>query len=288
MISIDTNPRLLTPGSELSAVYKSYLLDRPWSGRPHKVTSTRINSRINLLLTRYQSEKYMKYLVFLPALILILTSASCSKAVTYRPDNISPVKQQVVDFSGDWEKNYQRSDNFEIVFKDYVATIQRLIKELQENRTRNSSLNVDSGITFSRDSIIGLAKFTEEVTRMPLLHIEQDKTSVKIDRKDDFALYCEFFDKQFSSVKNPYGTENCTWSRGQLFIQITLENGLNIVHQVTLSPDARELNITTTISSREATLPITVSNYYYRYTAPKDDYSCIQTLTRKNVCKKAR
>ena len=229
-----------------------------------------------------------KNLVFLPVLILLVTSVSCNKTVNYRSDSIGPV-QQVVDLSGDWEKNYQRSDYFETEIKNYVLRIQNQIKELQENKKRNPSFsNVDSAITVSRESILGLARFTEEITRMPLLHIVQDKTSVQIDRENDFTLSCEFFDSQFSSKKNPYGTENCSWNRGQLFIQINLENGLNIFHQITLAPDAQELNLTTTIVSREATVPLTISNYYNRYTAPKDDYNCIQTLTRNDVCKKVK
>ena len=230
----------------------------------------------------------MKHLILPPLLLLILTCASCNEVDSYRPDNIAPVQQPVADFSGDWEKNYQRSDNFETEFEEYVANIRRMLEALQEDRKRNPSFNSDTGFTVSRESVIGLAKFTEEITRMPLLHIEQNKTSIKIDRKDDFALYCEFFNSQFSTTKNPYGSENCTWSRGQLFIQINLVNGLNIVHQVTMSADARKLNITTTISSREATIPLTISNYYDRYTPPDNDFNCIQTLTRKNVCSKAK
>jgi len=219
-------------------------------------------------------------------LILIATSASCQKTVDYRLDSIGPV-QPVADFSGDWGKNYQLSDNFETEFKNYVANIQRQIAALQD-RHRKPTFNVDNAIMVSRESIIGLAQFTEEITRMPLLHIVQDKSSVKIDREDDYSLQCKFFDKLFTSKENPYGTENCTWNRGQLFIQINLQNGLSIVHQVTLAPDAQQLNITTTIASREATVPLTISNYYDRYSSPEDDYKCVQTLSRNNVCKKAR
>jgi len=220
-------------------------------------------------------------------LILIVTSVSCTTTGNSRLDSTGPARQ-VADFSGDWEKNYQRSDSFEIVFKNYILNIQSQINALQEDRNRNSSINADSAIRFSRESISGLAQFTEEITRMPLLHIVQDKTRVKINQKDDFALQCKFFEEQVSSKKNPYGIENCSWNRGQLFIQINLQNGLSIFHQVTLAPDAQELNITTTIVSREATFPLTVSNYYRRYTPPENDFNCIQTLTRNDVCKKLK
>lgn len=257
------------------------------------MTDTMNKPGIKPILHRRQKEKYVKNLLFLPVLILIATSASCYKIDDYKPDSIISPGQavnssQLVDLSGDWEKNYQRSDDFETEFKNYVFEIQRQIKELEENRKRNPSFNVDNAITVSRQSIIGLAKFTEEITRMPVLHIVQDKTSVKINRENDFTLDCKFFNKQFSSLKTPYGTENCTWSRGQLFIRINLENGLTIVHQVTLSHDAQELNITTTTASREATVPLIISNYYNRYTQPENDYNCIQTLSRNDVCRKSK
>lgn len=236
----------------------------------------------------------MRKLVFLSVIFLTGTIASCNKPVDYRPDNIAtPQKknatpQKKVDLSGDWEKDYKRSDDFEAQFKYYVLKIQDKIKELQEGRRRDSSYSIGNGIPDSREALIGLAKFTQEITRMPVLHIVQDKTGVQIKRQNDFPLTCEFFGKQFTSKKNIYGTENCAWSGGQLFIQLNLDDGLRIGYQVTLSPDAKKLNITTTVASKEATAPLTISNYYDRYTAPSSNYKCIHTLTKNDICTKAK
>ena len=205
----------------------------------------------------------------------------------YPPDTAGPA-QQVVDLSGDWEKDYQRSDDFKTEIQNYVLKIQNHIKELEERRRRDSTYNIGNDIPQSREALLGLAQFTEELTRMPVLHIVQDKTGVQIKRENDFALSCEFFGKQFTSRKNLYGTENCAWSGGQLFIQINLDNGLRIAYQVTLAPDAKQLNITTTVASKEAAAPLTISNYYDRYTEPEGDYSCIHTLTKNDICTKAR
>lgn len=230
----------------------------------------------------------MRNLVFPLLLILMLSAASCLKSTNYRLDSVGPVQKKVVDLSGDWEKDYDRSDDFENTFQIYVARIQRKIKEIEQKQNRDEAYNAANGLTVSRESVLGLAKFTEEITRMPVLHIQQDKTGVKIKREHDFDLTCKFFGKQFTSVKNPYGTEDCIWNRGQLFIRINLDNGLKIVHQITLAPDAKELNITTTVASKEATPPLTVSNYYDRYTEPTSDYKCVHTLTKNDVCTKAK
>ena len=233
----------------------------------------------------------------------MLTGVSCMDTPDLRPGTIGPVQnaeyppdtagygshsQRKVDLSGDWEKNYDRSDDFKTEIQNYVLKIQNRIKDLQEGRRRDAAYNADSGIPDSREALLGLAQFTEEITRMPVLHIVQDKTGVQIKRENDFPLSCEFFGKQFTSKKNIYGIENCTWSGGQLFIQIRLDNGLRIVYQVTLSPDAKKLNITTTVASREASTPLTISNYYDRYSEPTSDYNCIHTLTRNDVCTKAK
>ena len=246
----------------------------------------------------------MRNLVFLPLLILLLTGVSCMDTPDLRPGTIGAIQnpeyppntagyadhsQRKVNLTGDWEKNYDRSDDFKTEIQNYVLKIQNHIKELQQARERDSNYNLGgSGIPDSREALIGLAQFTEEITRMPVLHIVQDKTGVQIKRENDFPLTCEFFGKTFTSKSNTYGTENCAWSGGQLFIQINLDNGLHINYQVTLGPDAKKLNITTTVASREASAPLTISNYYDRYTEPTSDYNCVHTLTKNDVCTKAK
>ena len=221
--------------------------------------------------------------------VLVVISLSCKTTGPYPPrlGSIESPRQRV-DFSGDWEKNYQSSDDFETVFNEYLLQIQRRIEQIQRRRDNNSSYNISGSEFPSREAVMGLARFTEEITRMPLLHIEQDRSRVKIERKDDFALQCENFNQQISSSYNDYGIEGCSWIQGRMLLEINLRNGLILKYQFTLSPDDQELNITTTVASREVDYPITMSNYYYRYTPPESDFDCIQTLTRNDVCKRTR
>ena len=189
--------------------------------------------------------------------------------------------------SGNWEKDYQLSDDFETEFNLYVFDIQRRINPQNGNINRNSSLGI-GGASGSMESIIGLARFTEEITQMPLLQIDQDRSRMRINRENDFALLCEFFNQQMAVTQTPFGTEQCGWNGNQLLFQLVLDDGLRIFYQVTLAPNEQQLNITTTVSSDGVSTPMTISNYYRRYAIPENNIDCILTLTRNNVCQRAQ
>ena len=114
--------------------------------------------------------------VFPPLLFLMLTGVSCMNTADYRTLKVDPA-QPVVDLSGDWEKDYDRNDGLNTEIQDYVLKIQNRLKDLQDGRRMDSSYNASPGIPESREALIGLAQFTEEITRMPVLHIVQDKPS---------------------------------------------------------------------------------------------------------------
>lgn len=219
--------------------------------------------------------------LFLPLTLLLLLGACASNEPAQLPVN---TEYDIVDMSGNWEKDYQLSDDFETEFNLYVFDIQRQLNPQSESINRNSSI-VLGAAGGSMESIVGLARFTEEITRMPLLQIEQDRSRIRIEREDDFALLCEFFNRQSMATETPFGTEQCSWSREQMLFLLTLQNGLRIYYQVTLAPNGQQLNITTTVSSDQVSTPMTISNYYRRYDIPENNIDCILTLTRNNVCR---
>lgn len=188
---------------------------------------------------------------------------------------------KAVDFSGHWEKNYQASDDLDSKFRLFLFNVQRSVA-----RSSSSQGGAISGGGFggSRDSILGLAQLTEDITKVALLEIEQGDNSIKIDREDNFALTCDYFEEQFVVTDNPFGSEICGWNGEQLIFQLNMLDGLSIRHQITIGPDQQQLNITTTISSSEVSSPFTISNFYQRYAPPEYDYDCIFTITRNNVC----
>lgn len=195
---------------------------------------------------------------------------------------------QVVDMSGNWEKDYQLSDDFETEFNLYMSDIQRRINQQGDGLNRGTTFGSGPAAAgASMEAIVGLARFTEEITRMPVLRIEQDRSRIQIDREEDFALFCEFFNRQTAVTQTPFGTEQCGWNGEQLLFQLNLADGLRIFYQVTLAPSGRQLNITTTVASSQVSTPMTISNYYRRYDVPDNDIDCILTLTRNNVCRRA-
>src|SRR5688572_23781184 len=90
----------------------------------------------------------------------------------------------VQDFSGNWEKNYQLSDDFAQRFSLYVADIRRGFPAAQDGRN-DSAIGVNLGNSgVNVDAINGLARFTEEITRTPILEIVQEDGIINIDRED--------------------------------------------------------------------------------------------------------
>jgi len=216
-----------------------------------------------------------------PVLLLLQACASPESA----PRINEEVDFDVIDLSGNWEKDYQLSDDFQTEFNLYMFDIRRRLTNQGDGLNRSSSIGIGSA-GGNMETVVGLARFTEEITRMPLLEIEQDRARVQINREDDFALTCEFINRQTAITQTPFGIEQCGWNGEQLLFQLNLTEGLRIFYQVTLSPNKQQLNITTTVTSDQVSTPMTISNYYRRYDPPESDVDCILTLTRNNVCRR--
>ena len=155
-------------------------------------------------------------------LVVLLAAGLLSACATPEPSRISEeVTYEVVDMSGNWEKDYQLSDDFETEFNLYMFDIQRRLNPQSENINRSTTFGSGAAVG-NRESVIGLARFTEEITRMPLLQIEQDRARMRIKREDDFALLCEFFNRQTSVTQTPFGTEECGWNGEQLLFMLIL------------------------------------------------------------------
>lgn len=224
---------------------------------------------------------FLRLFYLLPVTCLVL-AAACS-STPGEQQTITSTQPEPLDLSGHWEKDYQRSDDFANRFNLYVADIRRL--QLQDPRgdvggarLRTSNINAEA--------INGLARFAEELTRMPGLVIAQNEDSITIDREEDFSLDCDWGEQRYSQNTHAFGTDYCGWDQQRLVFRMDLTGGLEIMHQFSLSPDATMLNITTTVSSEQAALPMTISNFYQRYDAPEDGFDCTLTLTRSRVCQR--
>ena len=202
-----------------------------------------------------------------------------SACATQTPSQIDSIfSPQIIDLSGHWEKNYQLSDDINSKFQLFIYDIQR------PYTNSNASVQGVPRTGISNESLIGLLQITEDITKVTLLEIEQDQNSIQINREDNFALTCDYFERAFVNSNTPFGSESCGWNGQQLLFQMKLNDGLGIFHQITLGPDGQQLNITTTVSSSVVSNPFTVSSYYQRYSPPEYNYDCIFTLSRNNVC----
>ncbi len=221
--------------------------------------------------------------LLLSALLCLLLLAACAQQPrTETLNEPQAPNSEPRDLSGHWEKNYQLSDDLNTRFTLYAADIRRLIARL--NQGDIEGLPAFGGRGLNLDAINGLVRFAEELTRMPLLEIEQANALIEIGRENDFTLRCAYSELQFIRSNNAFGADLCGWNGERLQFQMLLGGGLSIAHQFSLSPDATLLNVMTTISSDDVAVPLVVSNYYQRFTPPTEDYNCLLTLTRNTVC----
>lgn len=203
-----------------------------------------------------------------------LLLAACSSA----PETVPVRPARLTDFAGHWEKDYQLSDDFSSKFNLYLHDVRRALTP-----STNGVPAYGPVFSGSNEALLGLARLTEEITRMPVVEISQDEDGILVDREDSFALRCDWFADQYARSGNAFGSELCGWSGEQLLFFIDLD-GLSIRHQLTLGPDGQQLNITTTVTSGAVSFPMTISNYYRRFERAQQGFDCTLTLSRNKVC----
>ena len=187
------------------------------------------------------------------------------------------------DFSGSWERDYSRGDDINGVLNGLFYELGRKAAQRHSNDPRFG--NPQPAIS-QRDaeSLLALARLAELITRPDVLTIAQNDHEVRIARKDDFAMTCEFYDGVAKGTISDYGTEVCGWDGDQLVSHLILPDGLNVVHRFALSADGDKMRVTTTVSSGTARLPFTINRFYMQFEAPSSDLNCIETLSMKRVC----
>lgn len=192
-------------------------------------------------------------------------------------------------FAGSWEKDFQRSDNWETE----LERILRIRREAMERQRRGSS--ADIGVSQRASSIAGnsgrrggasvieLARLAEYISRQTTIHITQNRFEVRIEREGDASLVCNIEGDVTSSFSSAYGSEICGWDRNQLVFQTRLPDDLVIVHRFNVASDRQHLSLVISITSRGSE-PFNLRQTYNRYDAPVDEFNCTQTLSRGRVC----
>lgn len=213
-------------------------------------------------------------------LFLCLSIAACSQQPVIdnemqRIDGALPA-----DLSGSWERNYARDDDINAVLRD---TYNRLSRTSPDQRYPSSP---GVAMPSSRDvaSIMALARLTELITRPDVLTISQSEYEISIEREDDFALLCAFYDGVAKDTLSDYGVEICGWDGEQLVSNLVLPDGLQVTHRFTVSEDGENLRVVTTVSSSTSRVPFTLRRFYTKFVRPPSVIDCIETFSMKRVC----
>jgi hypothetical protein len=185
------------------------------------------------------------------------------------------------NFEGSWEKDFGRSDKWEV---EVQRTIDQLNREMERSQGRGDGGSI--GISNPRrgaGNLISHARLAELITRQTTMRIVQTATEVRIERPGDAALICSTKNSDEDSFNSPHGTEYCGWDRQQLVFQISLADGVLIEHRFSVDPSGESLSMLTSVSSRNS-LPFNLISFYNSYDAPEDGIHCVQTLSRGRVC----
>jgi hypothetical protein len=180
------------------------------------------------------------------------------------------------DFSGSWARDYSRGDN-----------INRVLQNAAYELGRKSGHGGPAGpMASERDMsrLIPLARLIELITRTDVLAISQTEHEILVERRDDFALLCAFFNGVAKPTESAFGREICGWDGERLISVQEFPDGLRVIHQFDTSEDRQELRVITTASSDTSPMPFTVTYYYRRYEKIRSQYECIETLSMKRVC----
>jgi len=177
------------------------------------------------------------------------------------------------DLSGSWERDYSRSDDIQGVLN---STLRRIYRPQPDSGYPAASQDLSK--------VVALARFAELITRPDVLTITQDDFEIKVARKDDFTMLCEFYDGYAKRTESEFGAEVCSWNGHQLVSYLVLPDGLLVSHRFTMSGDEQSLHVATTISSSASRVPFTVNRVYMRFEPPESDFNCVETLSMKRVC----
>jgi hypothetical protein len=115
------------------------------------------------------------------------------------------------------------------------------------------------------------------------MRIYQTTDEIKVEKEGDADLICSTWGDAGTSFTSEFGSEVCGWDGEQLVFRIRLPEGVEILHRFSVSDDREWLNMATSVSNSGAD-PFTLIQFFRRYEAPGEDFSCIQTITRGNSC----
>ena len=214
-------------------------------------------------------------------LILCLVVAGCSQKPVVVDEEMMRVDGPLpTDLSGSWGRDYGRDDDVNAVLRHAYNTLSRTSPDQRYPGRSGSAGPSSKDVT----SLLALARLAELITRPDVLTISQNQNEISIERKDDFAISCAFYNGVAKGTNNSYGTEICGWDGEQLVSNLVLPDGLQVTHRFTVSRDGEQLRVVTTVSSKTSRVPFTLRRYYTKFVRPPSVLNCIETFSMKRVC----
>lgn len=178
-----------------------------------------------------------------------------------------------IDLSGSWERDYSRSDDIQGALN---STLRRVYRPPPDAAYPAPPQNLNK--------VVDLARFADLITQFDVMTITQDENEIKIARKDDFTMLCEFYDGYAKRTESEFGTEVCSWDGQQLISYLVLPDDVMVSNRYSLSADGGSLHVATTVSSGATRVPFTINRVYMKFEPPESDFNCIETLSMKRVC----
>ena len=222
-----------------------------------------------------RSPKCIKWFVFLMAFFSAHLVANDLIGLPEDPDSRP-------DFSGSWEKDYRRSDDWEKKLNLKILEIRRDIARQSQRRTGEPSFS-SAARGRNGTNIIDLGRFAELISRSNDIHITQTDSEVRIKRDGEADLICGTGHTPLVSDSGELGSEACGWNGQQLIFKINLPGDIGIHHQFTVAPEKDAINLLTRVSNGES-MSFELVQFFNRYHSNYQDYSCRQTLTKGKVC----
>ncbi|MDG2140241.1 MAG: hypothetical protein P8K27_01970 [Gammaproteobacteria bacterium] len=194
-----------------------------------------------------------------------------------------------MNFSGNWEKDFARSDKWEdelnrrMTIRQGNAALQRSGIGLRGGPSislGNISLNKPRR---RQANLLDLARLSEYMNRFSTVEIFQDRNEIRVERKGEAPLICSMETGPTKVFSSQHGAEICGWDRQQLFFEIALPDGLYVIQRLSVSSDSQNLRFITSVSSN-GSAPFNLTQVFNKYQAPIDEYNCVQTITRGRSC----
>lgn len=212
--------------------------------------------------------------------ILCVSIAACSQSPVIDDEMMHIDGAIPVDLSGSWERDYVLDDDADVALRH---AYNRLVRTMPDQRHPGSP-GVAAPSSKDMKSLLALARLAELITRPDELTILQNEYEISIERKDDFAMLCAFYDGVAKGIESDFGTEICGWDGDQLISNLVLPDGLQVTHRFTVSTDGEQLRVVTTVSSSTSRVPFTLRRFYKKYERPPSKFNCVETLSMKRVC----